>query len=128
MAFYKDGTYLGEDVDEAVRKLTDDECADVAYDYLYKDFDHADLVAFILDLTYLPTRRQLAWDALSNLAYYTEDNPDVRYAGVRWLEDTGSWNRGPKQSKSTKKAPAKKTTKPKASGKKPAAKATSRRY
>ena len=128
MAFYIDGTYLGKDVDEAVRKLTDDECADVAYDYLYKDFDHADLVAFILDLDYLPTRRQLAWDALSNLAYYTEDNPDIRYAGVRWLEDTGSWNREPQKSKSTKKAPAKKTSKPKTSGKKPAARVSSRRH
>ncbi len=115
MAFYMDGTYLGESVNQAVGKLTDDECADVAYDYLFKDFDHADLVAFILNLGSLPTCRQLASDALWNLRNYSEDNPDVRYAGVRWLEDTGSWNRGPNQSKITKKTPAKKTPAKKAS-------------
>ena len=130
MAYYMDGTYLGENVNQAVGKLTDDECADVAYDYLFKDFDHADLVAFILNLDSLPTCRQLASDALWNLRNYSGDNPDVRYAGVRWLEDTGSWNLVPCQSERVRKAPAKKKTasKPKASGRKPAARASARRY
>ena len=135
MAFYIDGTYLGEDVDEAVRKLTKGDRRAVVYDYLTSGFTLEDLVSFIIDAEVFPNLQGLAEDALDNLRIWADQGYTISYGGVECFEDDRSSNRRPKASQcrrngtSAKKAPAKKTaSKPKASGRKPATRASTRRY
>jgi len=133
MAFYYGDECLGETNVEAVGKLDYGECRAVVYDYLTSDFTLEELASFILDREDVDGIVAFAEDALENLRSWAESGQTFCYGGVECLEDHRTSNRRPKASQcrrngtAGKKAPAKKTTKPKASGKKPAARAPARR-
>ena len=127
MAFYYGDECLGETNVEAVGKLDYGECRAVVYDYLTSDFTLEELASFILDREDVDGIVAYAEDALENLRSWADRGMNFCYGGVECVEGRRTSNRRPQQSKSTKKAPAKKTTKPKASGKKPAARSAPRR-
>ncbi len=132
MAFYYGDERLGETSAEAVEKLDYGECRDVAYDYLTRDFTVEELATFVLDAEDIEGTGYLARAALDNLRSWAESGQNFCYGGVECRDDSSS-NRRPKASQckrsgnGARKAPAKKTTKPKASGKKPAARSASGR-
>ncbi len=128
MAFYYGDERLGETSAEAVEKLDYGECRDVAYDYLTRDFTVEELATFVLDAEDIEGTGYLARAALDNLRSWAESGQNFCYGGVECRDDSSS-NRRPKASQCRRGGTSgKKTTKPKASGKKPAAKrATSRR-
>ena len=133
MAFYYGDACLGETSAVAVGELDYGDLRAVVYDYLTRDFTLEDLASFIIDAEVFPTLRELAEDALDNLAYWADQGHTMDYGGVEYLEDGRISNRRPKASQcrrngtSGKKASGKKTTKPKASGKRPAARSAPRR-
>ena len=136
MAFYYNDDYLGATSEEAARNMTKSDRKAVVYDYLTSDFTLEDLASFIIDAEVFPNLQGLTEDALDNLYHWASQGYAITYGGVEWDDDDKSSNRRPKASQcrrngtSGKKAPAKKTSKPKASNarKKAPAKASSRRY
>ena len=123
MAFYYGDECLGETSAEVVGKLDYGDHRAIVYDYLTRDFTLEDLATFILDREDASAIRDLAEEALENLDAWAENGQNFCYGGVECIKDDGSPNRRPKASQyrsngtAGKKAPAKKTTKSKASGK-----------
>ncbi len=121
MAFYYGDERLGETSAEAVERLDSGECRAVVYDYFSKNFTVEELASFILDRETTAAIYELAEEALENLSSWAESGMDFCYGGVECIKDDGSSNRRPKASQcrrggtSGRKAPAKRTTKPKTS-------------